>query len=55
MDIIREPDGVDFEVDIRPISQTEKNQISEVIAYYKKTGEVRRVVDQKSSKKKQKV
>lgn len=35
---IKEPHGVDFFVDSRPLTQEEKQQISEAIAYYKLTG-----------------
>ncbi|MDI1355819.1 MAG: hypothetical protein PSX36_12930 [bacterium] len=35
---IKEPNGVDFTVDPTPITEKEKNRISEIIAYYKATG-----------------
>ena len=35
---VKEPQGVDFFVDSRPLTQEEKQQISDAIAYYKLTG-----------------
>ena len=35
---VKEPQGVDFFVDSRPLTQEEKQQISDAIAYYKRTG-----------------
>lgn len=43
MGIIREPENIEFEVDTRPLSELEKNQISEIISYYKKTGKVKKL------------
>jgi hypothetical protein len=43
MGLIREPEGVDFVVDPRPLKDWEKRQISEIIAYYKKTGEIKKI------------
>jgi hypothetical protein len=40
MGIIREPKGVDFEVNPRPLKDWEKKQISDAINYFKKTGKV---------------
>ncbi len=40
MGIIREPKGVDFEVNPRKLKDWEKKQISEVIAHFKLTGKV---------------
>jgi hypothetical protein len=38
MGLIREPKGVDFFVDPTPLTNEEKARISEIIAFYKKTG-----------------
>jgi len=35
---VKEPQGVDFFVDSRPLTEEEKQQISNAIAYYKRTG-----------------
>ena len=35
---IKEPIGVDFVVDPTPLTEEEKKRISEIIAYYKRTG-----------------
>lgn len=43
MGIIREPEYIDFEVNPRRVSEKEKSEISEVIAHYKKTGEVKKL------------
>ena len=38
MGYIKEPVGVDFIVDPTPLTSTDKQQISKVIAYFKATG-----------------
>jgi len=50
MGLIREPEGVDFVVDPRPLKDWEKMQISDVIAHYKKTGEIKKISVPKKSK-----
>lgn len=35
---IKEPDGIDFVVDSKPLTHPEREQISEIIAHYKATG-----------------
>ncbi|MDH5603217.1 MAG: hypothetical protein OEY51_04745 [Cyclobacteriaceae bacterium] len=50
MAIIREPEGVDFVVDPRPLKDWEKKQISDVIAHYKKTGEITKISAKKSTR-----
>ncbi|MFN6342928.1 MAG: hypothetical protein ACK4Y6_11070 [Bacteroidota bacterium] len=35
---IKEPNGVDFFVDPTPLTKEDRQQISELIAYYKRTG-----------------
>ena len=35
---IKEPEGVDFYVDSTPLTQEDKKQISDAMAYYKRTG-----------------
>lgn len=55
MGLIREPEGVDFVVDPRPLKDWEKQQISDIIAHYKKTGEIKKISTPKKAKKKQTV
>jgi hypothetical protein len=50
MGYIREPEGVDFIVDPRPLKEWEKSQISEIIAHYKKTGEIKKISTPKKKK-----
>lgn len=38
MGYIKEPAGVDFFVDPRPLTAADRKRISEIIAYYKATG-----------------
>ncbi|HWR33247.1 MAG TPA: hypothetical protein VN451_06970 [Chitinophagaceae bacterium] len=38
MGYIKEPVGVDFFVDPKPLTAAERKRISEIIAYYKATG-----------------
>lgn len=38
MGYIKEPTGVNFVVDSKPLTTADKKKISEVIAYYKATG-----------------
>ena len=38
MGYVNEPDGVDFYLDPKPLTDKNKREISEVIAYYKSTG-----------------
>lgn len=38
MGYIKEPDGIDFVVESKPLTEVEREQISEIIAYYKSTG-----------------
>lgn len=38
MGYVNEPDGVDFYVDPKPLTDKDKREFSEVIAYYKSTG-----------------
>lgn len=42
MGYIKEPDGVDFFVDSKPLSEKERKEISEIIAQYKLTGRKRK-------------
>ena len=55
MGLIREPEGVDFVVDPRPLKDYEKKQISDIIAHYKKTGEIKKISTSKKAKKEQTV
>lgn len=34
---VKEPDGIDFVVDSKPLTDAERKQISEIIAHYKAT------------------
>ncbi len=51
MGLIREPEGVDFVVDPRPLKDWEKKQISEIITHYKKTGEIKKFIPSQRKKK----
>jgi len=42
MGLIREPKDVDFYVDPTPLTEEEKADISEAIAYYKATGKIKK-------------
>ena len=53
MGFIREPEGVDFVVDPRLLQDWEKKQISDIIAHYKKTGEIKKISTPKKTKKRQ--
>jgi hypothetical protein len=55
MGLVREPEGVDFVVDPRPLKDCEKKQISDIIAHYKKTGEIIKITAPKKIKKGQTV
>ena len=55
MGLVREPEGVDFVVDPRPLKDWEKKQISDIIAHYKKTGEIKKISATKRLKKGQTV
>lgn len=39
MGYIKEPEGVDFVVDPTPLTAKDRNRISEIIAFYKVTGQ----------------
>ena len=43
MGYIKEPDGVDFFVDSTPLTEKDRKEISEVIAYYKMTGRKKKI------------
>jgi hypothetical protein len=55
MGLIREPEGVDFVVDPRPLKDWEKEQISDIITHYKKTGQIKKISTTKKIKKGQAV
>ena len=38
MGYIKEPAGIDFVVDPKPLTEADRKKISEIIAYYKATG-----------------
>lgn len=46
----QEPEGVNFTVNPKPISILERMQISDVIAHYKKTGEIKKILSDKKAK-----
>ncbi len=50
MGYIREPEGIDFVVDSRPLKDWEKSKISEIIKYYKKTGKIKKIFIQNKNK-----
>jgi hypothetical protein len=50
MGYIKEPVGVDFFVDPKPLTAADRKRISEIIAYYKATG--RKMPIQKTKSKK---
>ena len=47
MGYIKEPKGVNFVVDPSPLTQQDRQMISDVIAHYKSTGKKKRVVKKK--------
>ena len=56
MGIIREPEGIDFIVDSRPLNEIEEKQISDIISYYKKTGKIKKIpIKKRKLKKEEKV
>jgi hypothetical protein len=40
---INEPDSIDFYLDPKPLTTQDRNEISEIIAYYKLTGRKRKI------------
>ncbi|MCW3789751.1 hypothetical protein [Plebeiibacterium sediminum] len=51
MGCLREPEGIDFVVDSRPLKDWERKQISDIISHYKKTGEIKKASPTKKNKK----
>ncbi|MEI8084579.1 MAG: hypothetical protein WCG93_00040 [Paludibacter sp.] len=45
MGYINEPEGIDFFVDPKPLTKKDREEISNIIAYYKATGRKKRIVD----------
>ena len=43
MAYIKEPEGIDFFVDSKPLTEKEKSEISEIIVYYKSTGRKKKI------------
>jgi hypothetical protein len=43
MGYIKEPEGIDFYVDSKPLSENDKKEISDIIAYYRLTGRKKRI------------
>ena len=55
MGLIREPEGIDFIVDSRPLNKIEEKQISDIISHYKKTGEIKKIpIKKRKTKEKEK-
>ncbi|MFY8186345.1 MAG: hypothetical protein ACOVLC_00150 [Flavobacterium sp.] len=50
MGIVKEPEGVDFVVDSRSLTNSEKSEISDVVAHYKKSGEIKYISYPKKKK-----
>ena len=44
MGYIKEPEGVDFLVDSKPLSKKDRKDISDIIAHYKLTGQKKKVI-----------
>ena len=59
MGYIKEPEGVDFFVDSKPLTEKDKREISDIIAYYKLTGRKKKIltssIQQTSSIRKSKI
>ncbi len=47
MGYIKEPEGIDLNLSPMPLTQEDKKQISEIIAEYKRTGKVPKVLRRK--------
>ena len=43
MGYIKEPEGIDFFVESKPLTEKEKREISEIIAHYKSTGRKKKI------------
>ncbi len=43
MGYIKEPDGIDFFVDSKPLTEKDRKEISEIIANYKSTGQKKKL------------
>lgn len=46
MGYIKEPEGIDFFVDSKPLTEKDKREISEIIAHYKLTGRKKKITTQ---------
>ncbi len=51
MGILKEPEGVDFFVDSKPLTEKDKKEISDIIAHYKKTGRKKKIESDQPRKK----
>lgn len=51
MGYIKEPKGVNFVVDPKPVTENDKKLISEVISHYKATGKKKRIAPAKRQNK----
>ncbi|HVI46527.1 MAG TPA: hypothetical protein VM802_16745 [Chitinophaga sp.] len=47
MGYIKEPKGIDFVVDPKPLTENDRKMISETIAYYRATGRKKRIAVRK--------
>jgi len=52
MGYVREPDGVDFIVDPKPLSVQDRKKISAIITYYKITGKKMKATKERIPRKK---
>jgi hypothetical protein len=50
MGYVQEPEGIDFYVDSTPLTEKERKEISEIIAYYKLTGQKTKISSLHSQK-----
>ncbi len=49
MGYINEPEDIDFYVDSKPLTEKDRKEISDIIAYYKLTGRKRKIASLLSS------
>ncbi len=50
MGLIREPKDIEFEVISKSLTEKDKQQISNVISHYKKTGEIKKIIKESEKK-----
>jgi len=49
MGYIKEPEGIDFFVDSKPLTEKDRQEISDIIAYYKLTGRKKKISSNKKA------